>query len=107
MSINEIKYAMENRLSIPPDNLSAANLRAAGCTDRVVVLPEPFNERVSYLGDALVQMLTRNPNDAQLRAIVGQLCQALSYMINSASWRDGKLHEFDADELRRKLQRFA
>lgn len=103
--IDEIKYAMENRLSLPPDQVDEASLRAAGCMGRVFLLPEPFNERASYMGDVLVQMVTRKPKDDDLRFVVGQLCQALSYTLNSTSWRDGKLHDFDLDEIRRKVGR--
>lgn len=105
MSAEEIKYAMENRIAIRPDQVSEASLLEAGCSDRVVVLPEQFNDRVRYLGDVLVQMCTRKPKDDKLRFAVGQLCQSLSYMLNSASWRDGELHDFDLDELRRKVGR--
>lgn len=106
MTPEEIKLAMKNRVSIPPDKVSEASLRDAGCLDRVCVLPEQFNERVSYLGDLLVQMLTRVKCDDELRIMVGKLCCALSYALNSSSWRDWELHAFDLDEIRRKIGRF-
>jgi len=53
-----------------------------------------------------VQSLTRSPQDDRLRSTVGQLAQALSYMLNSTSWQDGELHEFDLGEIKRKLRRF-
>ena len=73
--------------------------------DRVCVLPENINERLSYLADVLVQAVTRQPKDDQLRFVVGRLCQSLSYVMNSASWRDGVLHDFDRAEVERKLGR--
>jgi len=106
MNTDELRYAMKERIPVPPEHLSGAILREAGCLDKVCVVPGEFNERVSYLANVLVQMLTKKPDDDQLRATVSQLCQALSYMMNSASWRDGELHDFDRLELQLKLGRF-
>lgn len=107
MTSEELKHSIENRLSVEPHELTEAVLREAGCFDRVCVLPAEFNERVSYLGDALVQMLCKAPKDDNLRATVGKLTMALSYLLNSCSWREGVLHDFDLDELKRKLGRLA
>lgn len=104
---DEVRAAMEHRRGMCPDQLTRDGLREAGCSELVCVLPKDFDERIRYLGNTLVQMLTRTKVDDQLRATVGELCQALSYMLNSSSWRDGELHEFDRDELKRKLGRFA
>jgi hypothetical protein len=98
---------MNARRGLYPDQLTREGLREANCSELVCVLPKDFDERVRYLGNTLVQMMTRMQVDDQLRMTVGQLCQALSYMLNSSSWRDGKLHDFDRDELKRKLGRFA
>ena len=91
-------------MSVLPSLLNSLNLRAAGCLDRVCLLPKPLNERLSYLGDALVQMVRDASKDTDLRFVVGRLCQTLSYMLNSTSWREGKLHSFDVDEVRRKVK---
>ena len=108
MSENLIVSAMKRRVSIAPEELTSAALREAGCLEKVCVLPEKFNERMSYLADVLVQSVCNSSvEDDQLRSTIGQLAQAMSYMMNSASWRDGKLHDFDRDELQRKLSRFA
>ena len=107
MTAEQIKSRMDSHASFALDELTEAALREAGCLERVAVLPEQFNERVRCLGNLLVQMLTKTPEDGQLRGMVGTLAQSLSYMLNSASWRDGVLHDFDAHELKRKLQRFA
>lgn len=104
---DEIKSAMDRRVSIAPEELTGAALREAGCMDRVCVLPEKFNERMSYLADVLVQSVrSTSVKDDRLRSTIGQLAQAMSYMMNSASWRDGELHDFDAMELQTKLGRF-
>ena len=106
MNVEEIKYAIKSRQSLPPDQVDAASLLAAGCQDRVFLLPENFNERVSYMADVLVQMLGfGSPVKGDLRFASGVLCQALSYLVNSQSWRDGELHDFDREEIRRKVGR--
>ena len=104
LTASDIEYALNNRVSINPDDVCRSVLREAGCQDRVFVVPEDFADRVSYLGDVLVQMLTRHPKDGELRIVAGRLCQSLSYLLNSSSWRDGELHDFDADEIGRKLR---
>jgi len=106
MDVEEIKDAVKNRTSLPPDQVDEASLRAAGCQARVFLLPEGFNERASYMADVLVQMLgIGSPVKGNLRFTSGVICQALSYLVNSKSWRDGELHEFDIDEIRRKVGR--
>lgn len=108
MNSDEIKGRMKQRASFALEELTEADLRQSGCQVRVFVVPEQFNERVRYLGDLLVQMLTReNAGDEKLRPVVGQIAQTLSYLLNSSSWADGTLHEFDRDEVRRKLQRIS
>jgi hypothetical protein len=106
VNAEEIEIGMTSRRAFALDEIDAASLREAGCWERVLVVPENFNERVSYLGNLLVQMLTREIKDDRLRSTVGQLAQSLEYMLNSTSWHDGVLHDFDADELQRKLGRF-
>jgi len=105
ITAEHIKLIMERRTSCLPSELSESALREAGCWERVAVLPESFSERASYLGDMLVQML--KPKNSELRAVVGPITQALSYLLNSASWREGELHDFDLDEIKRKLSRLA
>lgn len=104
MNSEQIKYAMENRQSIEPEGVTREMLREAGCDDRVCVLPEKYNDRVSYLGDVLVQITCKGPKDDRLRSTVGKLTQALSYLINSTSWQEGELFDFDQMELQRKLE---
>ena len=104
-SAKDIKSLCERRIGIPPEELSTAALREAGMMDHVCVLPEAHNERERYLADVLVQMFCRAPKDDRLRAVVGNLCQALSYMMNSASWREVELHDFDLQEVKAKLRR--
>ena len=106
MDVDELRYSVKERLGVSPDDISGANLRDAGLKDRVFLLPEQFNERSSYMADVLVQMLgAGSPVKGDLRFVSGVLCQALSYLVNSQSWRDGELHDFDRDEIRRKVGR--
>jgi hypothetical protein len=107
MDSEEIKYALDNRTSLPPENITAEMLREAGCLERVCVLPRDFRERMSYLANVLVQGISGDTvNDDRLRHTVGQLAQSLCYMMNSASWMDGELHDFDAMKLQENLGRF-
>lgn len=103
MNAEDIKRSMKERASICPSELDSETLREAGCLERVFVLPNDFNERVSYLGDMLVQICCRYPKDDRLRFTTGRICQTLSYLLNSSSWKDGTLYEFDLAEIRRKI----
>ena len=103
---DQIKWSMEQRCTLSLADLTEDALRMAGCSERVAVLPKGINDRYRYLGDMLVQMVRNAKTDDQLRFAVGALAQSLSYLLNSRSWTDGKLHDFDDQELRRKLQRF-
>ena len=106
MDPEEIASKIENRLGVYPDQITREDLRAAGCSELVCLLPNDFNERVRHLGNVLVQMLTRHQVDDGLRSTVGTISQALSYILNSTSWDRGELKDFDYDEVCRKLNRF-
>ena len=107
LSTEEIKYALDNRRGLPPACLTEEALEQAGCLRTVCALPKDFKERASYLGNVLTQMTSgSNVKDERLRLVVSQLSQALSYMLNSTSWQDGELHDFDLLELRLKLGQF-
>ena len=57
--------------------------------------------------DVLVQSVnTESVKDDRLRLVVGRLCHAMSYMINSCSWHEGELHDFDYREIQSKLSPF-
>ena len=104
-TVEDIKYALGKRLSVRPEDVDGESLRKAGCQDRVFLLSKDFNERASYMADVLVQMLgTGSPVKGDLRFAAGTICQALSYLVNSQSWREGELLDFDRDEIRRKLR---
>ena len=104
LDVEELRRAVEERIGVPPDEVTEALLREAKLQPRVFLLPENFNERASYIADVLVQMLgVGSPVKGDLRFLSGHLVQALSYLVNSQSWRDGKLHDFDAREIQRKL----
>ena len=106
MKPEELKSLMEERVGIPIESLTPALLREAGCMERVAVLPENYNDRIRYLGNLLVQMITSAKCDDRLKSRVGHLSQSMSYLLNSQSWSDGKLYDFDSDELKRKLRHF-
>ena len=106
MSVSDIEYAVENRIGVNPASVTEAMLREAGMLGQVFVLPEKLNDRARYIAGVLVQMLGIGcPIDGDLRFASGVLCQALSYLVNSKSWRDGELHVFDREELRMKVGR--
>lgn len=107
-SVEEIKKSLETRRGFDPSRLTEELLKEAGCLSVVCVLPKDFMERVSYIGNLLSQMTmdSKGIKDDQLRLVAGKLCQAVSYMLNSCSWRDGELHDFDYEELRCKLSVF-
>ena len=103
----EIKNAMDGRRGVWPDEITREALREAGCLETVCVLPSDFRERMSYLANVLVQSISNQAvKDDRLRSTVGQLSQALCYMMNSCSWHEGELHDFDYAELQSKLGRF-
>ena len=107
MNTEDIKDALQRRVTVEPEGITQDGLRKADCLGRVAVLPVEFNERMSYLADVLVQSINnRSVKDDRLRSTVGTLCHALSYMMNSCSWQEGELHDFDYLELQRKLARF-
>lgn len=107
MDSAEIRYAVENRVTVYPEGITKESLREAGCAERVAILPREYKDRMSYLADVLVQSVdSKTVKDDRLRSAVGSLCQALSYMLNSCSWQEGELHDFDYAELQRKLGRF-
>jgi hypothetical protein len=106
--VNNIKYAIENKRGLHPSAITEDGLKQAGCMEVVCAMPNDFMERVSFLGDMLSQMTmsSKGIKDDRLRLVAGHLCQAFSYMLNSCSWREGELHDFDYEELRRKLRVF-
>jgi hypothetical protein len=63
MDAEEIKHVMDNRRGVYPDQLTREALREAGCSELACILPNDFNERISYLCNTLTQMLTRSPKD--------------------------------------------
>ncbi len=103
-NVERIKYAVKNRTSLPPDQVDETSLMAAGCQSRVFLLPKKLDERMSYMANVLVQMFgIGSPVKDDLKFVSSVLCQTLSYLVNSQSWRDGELHDFDLDEIKRKV----
>ncbi len=107
VSAEEIRYAMDNRHGLNPAELTSDALSDAGCMDFVMPMPKEFKERVRHIGNLLAQMTTNSKcvKDENLGFVVRQLCQTLSYLLNSCSWQEGKLHDFDYEEIQAKLER--
>ena len=106
MDSETLKHLVQKRTTFELSQLNTKLLLEAECWERVLVVPNNFCDRTSYLADVLVQMVCR-PKDDDLRYVVGQLTQSLCYLLNSASWREDKMHDFDLNEIRRKLGRIA
>lgn len=101
-----LKHLVQKRTTFELQELTTSLLLEADCWERVLVVPNNFCDRTSYLADVLVQMV-RKPKNDNLRHVVGQLTQSLCYLLNSASWREDEMHDFDLNEIRRKLGRIA
>ncbi len=83
-------------------------LAAAKCHPYVLPVVRDFNERVRSIANILVQMTFGErlaPVDEPLRREINRLGQALSYLVNSASFEDGHYHDFDRKEVDRKIGR--
>ena len=83
---------------------SADAIRSEGLwPDRVFLLFSDPKERMRCLGNLLVIMSRWSVRDLaiddSLRSEVRSLTQALSYLFNCASFRDGKLYDFDKFQL--------
>ena len=104
--VDSIKASVERHYGLHPEKITAEALKKAGCMTTVVALPADSRERLAYLGNVLVQATGIGSEiKGDLRFVVGTICAALTYLFNSQSWRDGELHDFDRDEIRRKLKR--
>ena len=105
LSAEELKVAHQDRRGVYPIELSADAMREAGFIEYVMLMPLDFNERVQYLGNMLAQMAPNSVKDDRLRFVAGRLCASLSYLLNSASFREGQLHDFDLREIQSRLGR--
>jgi hypothetical protein len=86
-------------------DLTEELLDEAGCMRLVAPLPEDFDDRVRYLGDVLAQMcMNQKVKDDRLCMFLRSMASALSYLLNSSSYRDGELHDYDAAALAGKLR---
>lgn len=76
-------------------------------TDNFVLLPKDYKDRVRYFGNLLAQMsnATVFQKDERLMIELRRLSQTLSYLLNSQSLTDDKMHDFDQAEINRKLLR--
>ncbi len=80
--------------------------KEAGVDRIVALLPLDKNERLRYLGNILVQLIFNNKDfkEKRLGFYLGQQAQALSYLLNSFSFRNGEIEEFDKFEISNKLK---
>jgi len=102
--VTSIKDALRSRNGVDCDNLTAEDLYDAGCVYFVAPLPKDFQKRVQYLGDLLAQMALNHPvKDDQLRMVLRSIATAFSYLLNSTSYQEGTLRNFDAVEISQKL----
>ncbi len=97
-----LKECVVERVPINPEELTQSMLREADCLDRVMALPKDLRTRLAYLANTLAQVATREQDQA-LKITVGVLAQSLCYIMNSASWSEGELKDFDLLEIQRKL----
>lgn len=82
--------------------------------DRLFLLPADTKERMQMLGNLFVGMM-RNlyscpyssavPMNDAMRIELKSLATTLSYLMNSSSFRDGVLHDFDRLEIDTRLKR--
>jgi hypothetical protein len=100
-----IKENIRCRQGMYLSDLTPEALDEAECMYIVAPLPDDFNARTQYLGDLLAQMcMNHKVTDDRLRMFLRAIATAFSYLLNSSSYQDGKLHSFDATELANKLQ---
>lgn len=104
-TVEDLKRSLESRGSVDPRTLDPVVLDEAECLGRVALLPKDMDDRTRYFANVLVQMfgVGSHVKDDQTRFVIGRLGQAMTYLVNSSSWRHGELHDFDRDEIRRKL----
>ena len=111
MDIEEVRRRVESRVPIGLREWveSTQAISEAGFDpDACLLVSQNFKKRAQYLGDVVAQMFMRQEaksGDEGLAAELGALAQAFSHLLNSASFRDGKLHDFDKLEIARKLRR--
>ena len=104
--VEKLIAASKSGNGVYPEDLNSEVLREAECENVVALIPKDYQKRIRYFGNLFVQMCFSNKiKDEQLKIEMSQLSQALSYLINSSSFRDGKYYEFDKIEISRKLRR--
>lgn len=96
LTIEEIRLSYEA--------IEKAGFRGGGA----VLVKKDHKERVRQWGNDLVQMACRSDRlDERLTMELRSITQALSHLLNSQSYADGKLYDFDKNTIDRKLGRKA
>ena len=107
MTPEQIKNRMAQRVGLAlheiQDSIDEINAAGFRCEQFILVHKNPL-ERFQWMADSLAQVHF-DSWDERLRLKFGRIVTSLSYLLNSTSCRDGILHDFDADELDRKLGR--
>ena len=70
------------------------------------LLPRKRIDRITYLGNMLVQLCLSEGSikNKNLGLYLIQISSALSYLINSTSFEAGEMKDFDMAEIKRKLR---
>ena len=102
LSVEDLQARVVASNGVYPDEVNLDLLHEAECLSYLVVLPKDFNKRTQYLGNLLAQMCLAHKGE--LRMDLGRIAAALSYLLNSTSFREGKYHDYDKQEIKRKLR---
>ncbi len=102
----ELRAFTDTVTGAEPERLDGDALLAAGFHYVVALIPKDMDARVRYFGNMLAQMVfAREGKGSPLSVELQMMATALSYLLNSTSFTDGKYHPFDKDEIDRKLRR--
>lgn len=109
LTLEDVLRRVEQHVPFTPEEVLASReaIEAAGFRpDSCVLVKKKSKERVRQWGDDLVQMACNATiQDDRLRAEVRSMTQALSHLLNSQSYEDGVLHDYDKKTIDCKLGR--
>ncbi len=101
-----IRNAISKGETFRLEELTYDLLEEAECKLSVLPVPEDFDERIRAFGNLIAQMCSNvRGKDERLLLEIRSVSAALSYLLNSCSFADGKYHYFDEREIERKLGR--
>lgn len=109
LSVDSIRKHATKMIGVYADDLKESQeaIAAVGCEPYAMLVFKDFKTRTRAMGNALAQLANGAPfqKDPALMAEIRMLTAALSYLLNSSSLDDDKLHDFDLKEIDRKLRR--